>query len=169
MLTIVNNDIAVALIAGLSALAAAVVGLIGVLAPRSEPRVAKELAALNDIIEKLPDGEARVALEEKRSRVAVAYGSQREPLGVFTVAYLFLFGGYLLSLVALLVLGGDAGAWRSLFQSLLLGLSFVGVIFALIGVALFTTGVVFRARDWVRARTPKTPPEAPAATTASAS
>ncbi|GAA2983265.1 hypothetical protein JOD63_000702 [Microbacterium terrae] len=143
------NDVAVALIAGLAALAAAVVGLVGVLAARNEPRVAKELAALNSIIDKLPAGEARHALESRRTRVAIAYGSQREPLGVFTVAYMYVLGGYLIAVVASLVLGGDAGAWQSLFQSVLGGLVFGGIIFALIGVALFIIGLVFKIRDWL--------------------
>lgn len=151
MLAVVtDNQIAVALIAGLSALAVAVVGLVGVLASRSEPRAAKELAALNAILELLPAGEARDALEDRRTRIAVAYGTQREPLGVFTVAYMFVFGGYLLSLVSLLVVGGDAGAWQSLATSLLIGLVFGGLVFVLIGIALFVVGIVFRVRDWRR-------------------
>lgn len=150
-LAVVTDDqIAVALIAGLSALAVAVVGLVGVLASRNEPRAAKELAALNTILEKLPAGEARGALEDRRTRVAIAYGAQREPMGVFTVAYLFFFGGYLLSLVSLLVVGGDAGAWQSLVTSLLIGLVFAGLVFVLIGVALFIVGIVFRVRGWQR-------------------
>lgn len=147
-----NDDIAVALIAGLSALAAALVGLVGVLAARSEPRAAKELAALNAIVEKMPAGEARDALESRRTRLAVAYGSQREPMGVFTVAYMCVFGGYLVAVVALLVLGGNAGAWQSLLQNLVIGVIFGGIIFALIGVALFLIGLVFKIRDWLRRR-----------------
>ncbi|WIM14998.1 hypothetical protein [Microbacterium sp. zg-B96] len=149
MLTIVTDDqIAVAVIAGLSALAVAVVGLVGALASRNEPRAAKELAALNTILERLPPGEARDALEDRRTRIAVAYGARREPLGVFTVAYLFFFGGYLLSLVSLLVVGGDAGAWQSLVTSLFVGLVFTGLVFVLIGFALFVAGIVFKVRDW---------------------
>ena len=146
------NDIAVALIAGMGSLAASVVGLVGVLAARNEPRVAKELAALNSIIDKLPAGEARDALESRRTRVAIAYGSQREPVGVFTVAYMYVVGGYLIAAVASLVLGGDAGAWQSLLQNVLIGVVFGGIIFMLIGLALFITGLVFKIRDWLRGR-----------------
>lgn len=152
MLTGVNDQIAVALIAGLSALAAAVVGLVGVLAPRNEPRAAKELLALRTILEDFPAGEARESLEARRNRLAATYGAQREPMGVFGAAYLFTVGGFLLATVALLVLGGDAGAWVSLLQSLLLGLAFGGLLFSLVGIGLLAVGVGFRIRDWRRAR-----------------
>ena len=152
MLTVVNDQIAVALIAGLSALAAAVIGLVGVLAPRNEPRAAKELLALNAILESFPAGEARDSLEARRTRVAIAYGSQREPMGVFAAAYLFVVGGFVLATVALLILGGDSGAWVSLFQSLLIGVALVGLLLSLSGIALFAIGVWFRIRDWQRGR-----------------
>jgi hypothetical protein len=152
MLTVVNDQIAVAIIAGLSALAAAVVGLVGVLAPRSEPRVAKELLALNTILATFPVGEARDSLEDRRTRVALKYGAQREPLGVFAAAYLFVVGGLLLAVVAVLVLGGDGGAWVSLLQSLLVGLGFGGLLLALMGIVLGGFGVAFRIRDWWRGR-----------------
>lgn len=167
MLAVVNDDIAVALIAGLSALAAAIVGLVGVLAARNEPRAARELATLSTILERLPAGEARDVLEDRRTRVALAYGAQREPLGVFMVAYMFVFGGYLIAVVALLVMGGDASAWRALFQSVLVGVVFGGMIFALIGVALFIAGFVFRVRDWMRRGTSTTSAEAHALAIAS--
>lgn len=47
-------------------------------------------------------------------------------MGVFTVAYMYVFGGYLVTVLALLVLGGDAGAWQSLLQNILVGLIFGG-------------------------------------------
>ncbi|MFK4804308.1 hypothetical protein ACI3KX_00435 [Microbacterium sp. ZW CA_36] len=145
-----------ALIAGLSALAAAVVGLVGVLAPRNEPRAAKELLALNSILETFPAGKARESLEARRIRVAANYGAQREPMGVFGAAYLFTVGGFVLAIVAILILGGDAGAWLSLFQSNLIGLALGGLLLALVGIGLVAIGVGFRIRDWRRARLDRT-------------
>ncbi|MFE4727346.1 hypothetical protein [Microbacterium sp. NPDC056736] len=155
-----NDEIAVALIAGLSALAAAVVGLVGVLAPRSEPRAAKELLALNTILETFPAGEARESLEARRTRVAATYGAQREPMGVFGAAYLLTVGGFLLAIVAILILGGDAGAWVSLFQSLLIGLALGGLLLSLVGIALLVAGLGYRIRDWWRARVSTEPSDA---------
>jgi hypothetical protein len=144
----VNDQIAVALIAGLSALAAAVVGLVGVLAPRNEPRAAKELLALDTILQRFPAGDARESLEGRRTRVALKYGAQRDLLGVFSTAYLFVVGGLILAFMAVLVLGGDAGAWASLFQSLLIGVVLGGLLLALMGITLFGFGAFFRIRDW---------------------
>ncbi len=146
-LTDVDNDIAVAVIASLSTVAAAVVGLVGVLAQRTEPRKARELRALNDIIKSLPDGDAREALHNRRTRIAIEYGGQREPLGVFTVSYLFAFGGYLIAILALLLLDGNPGWWRSLAQGLLTGVLLAGAVFFVIGVLLLGSGIFFRIRD----------------------
>lgn len=147
-LAVVDNDIAVALVAGLSAIAAAVVGLVGVRSAGSEPSATKELIALATILKDFPEGEAKEALEGRRARVALAHGTQRQPLNVFTAAYWFVFGGYLLFVLPLLILGGDANAWRSLFNNALIGVAIGGIIFSLIGVALFVAGAWFKVREW---------------------
>lgn len=64
------------------------------------------------------------------------------------------------SVVALLVLGGNIEAWQSLLQNILIGLIFGGIVFALIGLALFTVGLVFKVRDWLRRRSADAPREA---------
>ena len=97
----------------------------------------------------------------------MAYGSQREPLGVFTVAYMYVFGGYLIAVIASLLLGGDAGVWQSLLQNVLVGFLFGGIIFAVIGVILFIVGFLFRVRDWLRRVGADTPPDAVTIPTAS--
>ncbi|WP_400996403.1 hypothetical protein [Agromyces sp. GXQ0307] len=51
-----NNEIAVALFAGLSAIAAAVLALVGMRSARSEPTAAKELIALDMNLKTSPDG-----------------------------------------------------------------------------------------------------------------
>ncbi len=104
--------------------------------------------ALDTILKTFPAGEARESLEARRTRVALKYGAQREPLGVFAAAYLFVVGGLMIAVIALLVLGGDAGAWASLFQSLLIGVVFGGLLLALMGLVLSGYGAFFRIRDW---------------------
>lgn len=62
-----------ALVSGILLLPPAIIGFVGVLASRAEPRRAKELQALNAIIEGMPDGDAGTkALEKRRSQLAVA-------------------------------------------------------------------------------------------------
>lgn len=69
-------------------------------------------------------------------------------MNVFTAAYWFVFGGYLFSVLPLLLLGGGANAWRSLFHNSLIGVAIGGMVFSLIGVALFVAGAWFKVRDW---------------------
>ena len=55
-LAVVNSDIAVALIAGWSAIAAAVLALVDARSARSEPTAANEFIALDMILKISPDG-----------------------------------------------------------------------------------------------------------------
>lgn len=76
------TPIVVAIVSGVLLLPPAVMGLVGVLAGRNEPRRVKELRALNEVLLQLPeDDPARRPLIEYRTRLGIAY-SERAVRGV---------------------------------------------------------------------------------------
>lgn len=151
-LTVVDTDIVVALVAGLFLLVSATVGLIGTLAGRSEPRMAKELLALNEIIGGMDPGKARAALESRRDRAALAYGSRGETPSVFPFAAFAFFGGYAAIVVGGLTLRGDPDGWSSLYENLLAGLILSGAGAVVIGILAALLGLVGVVVNWRRNR-----------------
>jgi hypothetical protein len=128
---IVNSNVIVALVSGVFLVTAAVIGFF---ASRSEPRRAKELLALNTIIQGLDDSETRQALVRKRERIAKAYSTSDSPPDRSLVLVLLLLASSGLLITPEAFTGGPP-FWKLLLSIFSFVMEFTGAILLLVALA----------------------------------
>ncbi|MEV4688225.1 hypothetical protein [Microbacterium sp. LWH3-1.2] len=140
---------------GLFLVGASLLALVGVLATRGEPRLAKELQALNAIIKDMPKGEERSALKERRSRLALNF-ARRGQIALADLVMYVIFGGLLLMYVPLSISQMLGREPEQVFTQVVL---FVMLVVFTIGAVAFLLGVaagliigISALIRWVRGR-----------------
>jgi hypothetical protein len=143
------------LVNGLFLVGAALLALVGVLATRGEPRLAKELQALNAIIKDMPKGEERSALRERRSRLALKF-ARRGQIALADLVMYVIFGGLLLMYVPLSIsqmLGREPEEiFTQVVLSVMLVVFTIGAVTFLLGVVAGVIIGISALVRWVRGR-----------------